>query len=407
MTEFVRTHRGWPVLPALALVGVVLVIGAGDAAGGGPAIGNGTGGVEFGLVGDGSFDSPVNVAFAPGEPDNVYVVEQGGTVEVLASNVEQPDPFLDIDNLTDADGERGLLAIAFHPGYASNGLVYAYYTDRGTGDIVVAEFEAPDPLDADEASRRKVIRIRHRFAANHNGGQLLFGPNDHLYLATGDGGAAGDPREKAQNKRSLLGKLLRIKPLDPPGRRSYSIPDGNPFKGRKGKDAILARGLRNPFRFSFDGTRILIADVGQDRFEEVDYETKKSVRNANFGWDRFEGRRRFDYPGDNEARTPRRRRQHDRPIHVYSHAADGFSCSITGGVVVRDPALTNLYGRYLYADFCAGRLRSFVPKLRRAQGVRALTDTFAQPTSFTSSPFTNRIYVTSLDGPVRVLGPED
>ncbi len=391
---------------AIAVGVLLLALGSADeAAGRGePPIGDGTGGVDFGLVGDGSFEDPVNVAFAPGSPDSVYVVEQDGTVELLVDNVEFGIA-LDISDLTNRSGEQGLLGIAFHPDYQSNGLLYAYYTHAGTGDIVVSEFETSGGI-ADESTRRQVIRIRHRFAGNHNGGQLLFGPDGLLYLGTGDGGDGGDPRENAQDRKSLLGKLLRINPLDPPGARDYTIPAGNPYKGKKGKDEIYARGLRNPFRFTFDPNtgRIAIGDVGQERFEEVDYETPQSLRNANFGWDRWEGLRRYN-DGDT-AKTPKRK-QHDKPIHVYGHGTDGGSCSITGGVVVRDELLTNLYGRYLYADFCAGQLRSFVPELSSAEGVVELDDTFDQPTSFTASPFTSRIYVTSLGGDVRVLGPQN
>ena len=232
------------------------------------------------------------------------------------------------------------------------------------------------------------------------------GPTACSTWAPATAATGGDPRENAQDRRSLLGKLLRINPLDPPGARDYTIPAGNPYKGKKGKDEIYARGLRNPFRFTFDPNtgRIAIGDVGQERFEEVDYETPQSLRNANFGWDRWEGLRRYN-DGDS-AKTPKRK-QHDKPIHVYGHGTDGGSCSITGGVVVRDELLTNLYGRYLYADFCAGQLRSFMPELSSAEGVVELDDTFDQPTSFAASPFTSRIYVTSLGGDVRVLGPQN
>ena len=396
---------------AIAVGALLIVLGsADDAAGRGvppPPVGNGMGGVDFGDVGGGTFDDPVNVAFAPGTPDNVYVVEQDGTVQVLVDNVEQPQPFLDITNLTNGSGEQGLLGLAFHPNYQENGLVYAYYTAANTGDIVVSEFFAGTGQDADEASRREVIRVGHRFANNHNGGQLLFGPDGFLYMGTGDGGDGGDPRENGQDKRSLLGKLLRINPLDPPGAADYRTPEGNPFKGRKGRDEIFARGLRNPFRFSFDEdtSNIAIGDVGQHRFEEVDYETPKGLRGANFGWDRWEGFQRYRDSSDNEAKQPKAK-NHDKPIHVYGH---GQGCSITGGVVVRDETLTNLYGRYLYADFCQGRLRSFVPKLGGAVGDRPLDDTFDNPTSFTTSPFNDRIYVTSLrpTDNVQVLGSGD
>ena len=375
---------------------------AGLATGRGAPIGDGEGAVTLDEIG--AFDSPVNVAFAPGVPDNVYVVEQDGTVEVLVSGVEQPDPFLDIRGLTNESGEQGLLGLAFHPDYQLNGLVYAYYTDSANGDIVVSEFAADTDQAADGTTPRQVIRIRHRFASNHNGGQLLFGPDDRLYMGTGDGGSGGDPRENAQDKGSLLGKLLRINPLES-GDRPYTTPAGNPFKNRRGRDEILARGLRNPFRFSFDPVteRIAIGDVGQDRFEEVDYEAPDGLRNANFGWDRWEGFQR--YRDGDSARTPRPK-NHDKPIFTYGQSACGGGCSVIGGVVVRDPDLPNLYGRYLFADAYAGRLRSFIPKLGGAEDVKYLDQDPADfPTSFAADPVTNDVYMTTIDGPVYRLEP--
>ena len=384
-----------------AVVGLLLLVlgTADDASGRGapvPPVGDGTGSVDPVPVG-GAFQHPVNVAFAPGQPSNFYVVEQDGTVEVVVGGVQQPAPFLDISDVTDRDGEQGLLSIAFHPQFASNGLVYAYYTDVENGDIVVSEFDTASATDADESSRRQVIRVRHRFATNHNGGQLTFGPDGFLYLATGDGGDGGDPRENAQDKMSLLGKLLRINPLDPPGAKAYRTPESNPFHGRKGRNEIYARGLRNPFRFTFDPMtdRIAIGDVGQHRFEEIDYEGPKSLRGANFGWDRWEGFKRYDEA--DQASTPKRKR-HDKPVFAYGRQACPGSCAVTGGVVVRDPQLLNLYGRYLFADAYRGKLRSFVPKLHRVPRARYLD----QPavgfvSSFAQDPVTSEVYVTTLD----------
>ncbi|MDQ2676370.1 MAG: PQQ-dependent sugar dehydrogenase, partial [Actinomycetota bacterium] len=356
---------------------------------GSPGVGDGRGEVELEQVG-GGFDTPVNSAFAPGETDKVYVVEQGGTAEVVVGGTTQPEPFLDITGRTDESGEQGFLGMAFHPEFASNGLVYAYYTDEDNGDIVVDEFETESATDAIESSRRQVIRIRHRFAPNHNGGQVTFGPDGYMYLATGDGGSGDDPRENAQDKESLLGKLIRIDPREDGG-DPYSIPAGNPFVGKKGDDEIYALGLRNPFRFNFEpeSGNIMIGDVGQNRFEEVDIETADSLRKANFGWDRWEGFRRSD-AGDTASKPSRE--DHDKPVLTYDHDE---GASVIGGLVVRDEDLTNLYGRYLFTDFFATRLRSFVPQLTKVKNYRELDTPVDMISSFSEDPVTREVYVTS------------
>ena len=184
-------------------------------------------------------------------------------------------------------------------------------------------------------------------------------------MATGDGGGFGDPGENAQDRRSLLGKLLRIDPTPRKRRRGHGVPHSNPYVKDPGKDEIYARGLRNPWRFSFDANHIVIADVGQDRREEIDYETVQGARAANFGWDAFEGSVRFGSP--DASRPPKR---HTRPIAEYGHG--GANCSITGGYVVRDPELAALEGRYVYGDLCSGEIRSLVPELDGARDDRRL-----------------------------------
>jgi glucose/arabinose dehydrogenase len=227
----------------------------------------------------------------------------------------------------------------------------------------VSEFKRSrnNPRDAKEGSHRRVLRVKHRLAGNHNGGQLQFGPDGRLYISTGDGGGAGDPQENAQSKGSLLGKILRIDPRRKGGKR-YTIPVDNPFKGRPGRDEIFSFGLRNPYRFSFDrrGRRIAIGDVGQDAREEIDYERLGKAKGANFGWDAFEGRIRFRSA---DASPPPRK--HEKSIHDYRHG--GGRCAITGGYVVRDERIPSLFGRYVYADYCKGQIRSLVP---RAGGAR-------------------------------------
>ena len=353
-------------------------------------VGDGQGEVNLAQIG-GSFDTPVNSAFAPGETDKVYVVEQKGMVQVVVGGTTQPDEFLDITDLTDNSGEQGFLSMAFHPDFQSNGLVYAYYTDEDNGDIVVSEFQTNSEVDADEETEREVIRIRHRFATNHNGGHITFGPNDgYMYISTGDGGSGDDPRENAQDKESLLGKLIRIDPLESGG-DPYTVPADNPYVGKKGDDEIYAIGLRNPFRFNFDSDdgNIMIGDVGQNRFEEVDIETENSLRRANFGWDRYEGFKRSN-AGDT-ADGPKRSK-HDKPVLVYNH---NHGASVIGGVVVHDEDLTNLYGRYLFTDFYEDRFRSFVPQLTKVDGYEELDTEINGIASFSEDPVTNEVYVTS------------
>jgi glucose/arabinose dehydrogenase len=365
-----------------------------------PPVGNGESSVTLADVG-GSFDTPVNSAFAPGQANTVYVVEQGGTAQAVVNGTTQGQPFLDITDLTDDSGEQGLLGMAFHPDFATNGLVYAYYNDKDNGDIVVSEFETNSAIDADESSEREVIRIRHRFASNHNGGHVTFGPDGYMYVATGDGGVGDDPRENAQDTDSLLGKLIRIDPLQSGG-NPYTVPASNPYVGKPGEDEIYAIGLRNPFRFNFDFETgdIEIGDVGQDRFEEVDIETQDSIRKANFGWDRWEGFKKSN-AGDTAKGPPRKK--HDKPVLAYSH---NFGASVIGGVVVRDQDLTNLYGRYLFTDYFADRLRSFKPKHRKVEDYKELDTPVDSITSFSQDPVTDEVYITSRgDGALYRLEP--
>ncbi len=347
----------------------------------------------------GSFSAPTYVAAAPGFPRLLFVTEQAGLVRVLSGGKRLRRPFLDIRGLVSSGGERGLVSGAFPPDDRRSGRFYAYYTDR-SGDIRVDEFRRSGATRAARGSRRAVIRIPHRENANHNGGQLQFlGPL--LFLGTGDGGGAGDPANNAQNRESLLGKLLRIDPR-PRGGRPYTAPADNPFVGRAGRDEIYSYGLRNPYRFSFDttsaaGPRIAIADVGQDRFEELDYLGVTAARGANFGWDAFEGRSPYRGAGSG---TP------DpggtvRPIHVYGRAR---GCTIVGGYVVRDPRLPGLRGRYVYADLCDGTLRGLLPRLGGARGDRSLGLSVSTPSSF-GEDAQGRLYVASLEGPVYRLVP--
>ncbi|MGH2923544.1 MAG: PQQ-dependent sugar dehydrogenase [Solirubrobacterales bacterium] len=344
----------------------------------------------------GRFSHPTFVTGHPTAPA-VLVVEKFGKVRVVRKGKKRKRPFLNIKGEVSATllNERGLLSIAFAPDYATSGLVYAFYTNRA-GNLVVAEFgRGGGDLDADEGSQRVLLDIPHPGASNHNGGQIQFGPDGLLYVATGDGGGAGDPDDSAQNPDSLLGKILRIDPR-PSATRPYTIPPDNPFAAGGGRPEVYALGLRNPYRFSFDAVsgpepRIVIADVGQFRFEEIDYETVAGARGANFGWNDFEGFERFS--GAN-APAPA---SDEKPIYAYRTRRK--SCSVIGGFVGRGAAPGPVSGRYLFGDFCNGRLRTLVPDLGGARKIRRLGVTVPALTSFGEAG-NGTLYAASLDGPV-------
>jgi glucose/arabinose dehydrogenase len=376
------------VLAAVALAGLTACGAAGspESDDGVQATDSRRGGKGVGLKRVGNFESPVYVAGAPGFRRLLFVVEQTGRVRVLRGGRKLGRPFLDIRGLVSTGGERGLLSIAFPPDYRESRRFYVYYTDR-QGDIRIDEFRRKGATRAARGSRRAVVEIPHRANSNHNGGQLAF-LGELLYFGTGDGGSGGDPPNNAQNRSSRLGKLLRIDPAR-----------------RGAKPQIYSIGLRNPYRFSFDTVtaprqpRIAIGDVGQNRFEELDYTTVAAARGANFGWDAFEGH--APYTGDNDG-TP------DpggtvKPIFAYPHSRGG-SCSIIGGYVVGDRRLRSLYKRYVYADLCEGELRSLRPTLRRARGDRKLGLSVSTPSSFGEDTL-GRVYVASLEGPVYRLVP--
>ena len=347
----------------------------------------------------GSFDHPTYVTGAPGFPKLLFVVEQPGRIAVLRGGHELARPFLDIRGLVGYDGgERGLLSMAFPADYPRTGRFYVYYTDNA-GNIRVGEFHRGGATRAIRGSLRTVIVIPHPVNANHNGGQLQF-LGDLLYFGTGDGGSGGDPPNNAQDKDVLLGKLLRIDPRPSHG-RPYTVPPDNPFVGpARGRDEIYSYGLRNPFRFSFDEAtagqpRIAIADVGQNRFEELNYLTVGAASGANFGWDAFEGFHRYE---EENSGTPDPGNT-TKPIMAYSHSRDGGSCSIIGGYVVGAGGPGPLRRRYVYSDYCSGVIRSLVPHLHQAGDDRRTGLTVASPTSFGEDD-RGHVYVCSQEGPV-------
>ena len=340
----------------------------------------------------GRFDSPVFVTAPPGDRRRVFVVEQGGRVRVMVGGRLRAKPFLDIRGQVTAGGEQGLLGLAFAPDYKTSGRFYVYFTDRSQDQRVV-EYKRASGERADAGSARLVLKMDDE-EGNHNGGQLLFGPDNHLYIGTGDGGGGGDQhgaRGNAQNLGSLLGKLLRIDPAAAGG-RPYSVPSDNPFVGRDGaRGEIYSYGLRNPWRYSFDRKTgdLSIGDVGQDEVEEIDFVRRGKGRGANFGWRPFEGRSRHA-PGESAP-------GHIPPVITRSHGA-GW-CSITGGVVVRDPNLPALRGRYVFGDFCVGRILSARLTAGRARSVRNTPLKVDSLSSF-GEDARGRVYAVSLGGSV-------
>jgi glucose/arabinose dehydrogenase len=343
----------------------------------------------------GRFSSPVYVTSPPADGNRLFVVEQAGRVIVVSDGRKRT--FLDIRGQVTSGSEQGLLSVAFAPDYASSGLFYVYFTDNA-GDQRVVEYKRASATRADAGSARLVLRMDDN-EANHNGGLLLFGPDRHLYIGTGDGGGGGDEhgaRGNAQNLNSLLGKILRIDPAQSGG-SAYTVPNDNPFAGRGGaRGEIYSYGLRNPWRFSFDRRTgdLVIGDVGQDAIEEIDFVRRGRGKGANFGWRPFEGNSRFrsgeDAPG------------HVRPVITRSH--NGGWCSITGGVVVRDRSLSGLRGRYLFGDICKSRIYSAKLSAGRATGVRATSMRISSVSSF-GQDARGRVYAVSLNGPVYRLVP--
>jgi len=294
-----------------------------------------------------SFDHPLFLCSAPGD-QRLFVVEQPGRIRWIENGRPSQAVFLDLSRKVSYGGERGLLGLAFHPAYASNGYLYVNYTDR-SGDTQVERYTVrPDRSAAEPASAKRILWVDQPFA-NHNGGMLAFGPDGMLYVGMGDGGLAGDPFGNGQNPRSLLGKMLR---LDVDHGDPYAIPAGNPYRARArdGRPEIWATGLRNPWRFAFDWTAklLIIADVGQNKYEEVDV-VDAGRAGANYGWSLREGLHRYGFPRPG---PPSR----VEPAVEYSHS-DG--CSVTGGYAYRGRAMPSLAGTIFYSDYCDGWLRSF------------------------------------------------
>jgi glucose/arabinose dehydrogenase len=294
--------------------------------------------------------SPVFAANAGDGTNRLFIVEQAGVVRVLQPGASTPTTFLDIQAKVVAGGEQGLLGLAFHPEYSANGRFFVYYTRIGDGTLVIAEYQVSNDPDVAGTGEIVLLTIPHPTNRNHNGGMLAFGPDRHLYIGVGDGGAGNDPPGNAQNIDVLLGKILRIDVDGTPDDGSaYRIPDDNPFlEMADARPEIWFTGLRNPWRMRFDGATgdLWIGDVGQGAWEEIDV-ARAGEGGLNFGWNRLEGFECFEpRSGCNETGfTP--------PVAAYGH---DFGCAVIGGVVVRDPDQPLLDGGYVFSDSCSGIL---------------------------------------------------
>ena len=340
-----------------------------------------------------SFTRPLDFQVPKGAfSDSVFIVEQGGRIRRIVNNSSstQATVFLDVSDKISTEGaERGLLGLAFHPNFASNGFIFVNYTRLLDGATVISRFTLQSGASSIDSASEKVFLVIGQPFPNHNAGSLAFGRDGFLYIPLGDGGSAGDPLGNGQNKASYLGKILRIDIDRSEGDTAYAIPSSNPFKGNsKGfKQEIFAYGLRNPFKITFDKQTGLLwtGDVGQDRKEEIDI-----IRNGrNYGWNKVEGD--LCYPSGKRCAP----RGFEPPIKTYGHS---LGASITGGYVYRGTAIASLKGAYVYADFISGNLWAlkkvgdrYVNRLLSATGLNI--SSFGQDQS-------NELYIVGYNGKI-------
>ncbi len=344
-----------------------------------------------GLVG------PVDISSAGDGSGRLFIVERFGRIRIWDGATLLAQPFLDIGVLTTTDGERGLLGIAFHPSYGTNGRFFVHYTDLNGGNVLAEYAVSTDADLADPSSAAILLQVAQPFS-NHNGGQIRFGPDGYLYMAIGDGGSGGDPQNNGQNLDTLLGKILR---LDVDGAAPYAIPADNPFAGRPGaRPEIWAYGLRNPWRFSFDRLTgdLFIADVGQNRFEEVDFQPASAAGGENYGWRLMEGFSCFDPPSGCNGTGDL-----VLPILEYDRS---LGASVTGGFVYRGRRFPDLAGYYIFADFITGRIFA----ARQAAGGQWSLET-ALDSTLSISAFgeddTGEIYLADISGAVYEISSAD
>jgi glucose/arabinose dehydrogenase len=347
---------------------------------------------------------PVFITSANDGSGRLFIVEKTGTIRILENGSVLQTPLLDLSSSVSSGGEQGLLGLAFHPGFQTNRKFYVDFTNRH-GNTVIREYKV-SPTNPDlvqSGSARNILKIAQPYS-NHNGGMIAFGPDHYLYIGTGDGGSAGDPGNRAQSTSSLLGKLLRINVNGSTARRAYKIPQSNPYVGKPGLNEIWQRGLRNPWRWSFDRAtgKLFIGDVGQYRYEEIDRVKQTSSgagRGVNWGWRVMEG---FHcYRPSSGCNTSGRR----APLLNYSHRVNG-RCAVTGGYVYRGSAIPALRGWYVFGDYCSGEIfavpSSAGPKpakvVLRGAGSGRLISSFGEDAA-------GELYVVDLGGKVYRIDP--
>ncbi|MCW4470337.1 PQQ-dependent sugar dehydrogenase [Flavobacterium sp. MFBS3-15] len=330
------------------------------------------------------FEAPTDIAFDP--DGRMYIVEQGGYIRLMADNDGDDDPdlntFLNISGLVDTESnEGGLLGLAFHPDYETNGYFYLNYTNT-SGNTVIARYSVSSSENQADAGSASIVLTVDQPYANHNGGCLKFGPDGYLYIGMGDGGSGGDPQNRAQNINTLLGKMLRI---DVDNGMPYSSPAGNPYLGVAGADEIWAIGLRNPWKFSFNriNGELWIADVGQEVREEIN-SAAQGAAGLNYGWRCYEGLAEYDMSECSGITG------FTQPVAQYTHNGTG-GCSITGGYVYTGSEFPLLLGKYVFADFCNNRI-----------GVLDSSNTITWSTTFGGNNFTT--FGESPDGDLYVAG---
>jgi glucose/arabinose dehydrogenase len=335
--------------------------------------------------------SPLAIAAPEDGSGRLFVVSQDGRIWVVAADgTVKPDPMVDLRDFLVSGGEQGLLGLALHPGFPKDPRVYVDYT-TGTQDVIsTLSLDRTDPDKLDRTTLKRILAVDDPFP-NHNGGDLLFGPDGYLYAFMGDGGSGGDPLGNGQDRKALLGKVLRLDIDHPSGDVPYSAPPGNPFNGAGGRDEIWLLGMRNPWRNSFDRKTgdLWIGDVGQSAWEEVDV-ARAGVGGLNFGWNVMEG---------NHCYSPSTNCSTDgltRPVTEYGH---DLGCTVVGGYVYRGITYPRLAGVYLFADYCSGRIFALDPSTDAFRDPIEVGNADGNLSSF-GEDTAGELYITHLNGDV-------